>query len=510
MKNYASLVLLYFCLYSFEARSQNFPFPQHPPYTSGTIKPNNVTQAQLDDSTKSFYDKWKTRYLNGGCGPNQYYVWFDETTTDGAISVSEGHGYGMIITAYMAGYDSNAKIYFDGLYNFYRAHPSAINNKLMAWRQISGCADAPDGKFAATDGDLDIAYALLLADKQWRSTGAINYLQDAQNIINAIMQDEINPSIWTTKLGDGVSALDSAYYDTRSSDFTVNHFKAFQSATGNSNWTNVINRCYSLVDTMQTNFSPMTGLLPDFIRRCDTTPTPAQSNYLESPYDGHYFYNACRDPWRLGVDYLLSGDTRAKTALDKINTWIRTKTNDNAANIGSGYFLNGNDIPENNYRSAAFVGPFAVGAMVNAVNQPWLNIVYAHLLSLQFGSYRYYDNTLKMLSLIVLSGNWWAPQTVLGLNRFDGETPKSFQLEQNYPNPFNPATTISFSLPSTSFVSLKVFDALGKEVAVLASEELPSGTYSLQWNAAGFASGIYLYCLQAGLFTETKKLVLLR
>ncbi|MEW6655066.1 MAG: T9SS type A sorting domain-containing protein, partial [Bacteroidota bacterium] len=88
--------------------------------------------------------------------------------------------------------------------------------------------------------------------------------------------------------------------------------------------------------------------------------------------------------------------------------------------------------------------------------------------------------------------------------------PTHFNLEQNYPNPFNPATTISFSLPSKTFVSLKVFDALGREVSILVSEELPAGTYSSQWNASGLPSGVYFYRLQAGSFVDTKKLILLK
>jgi Putative multicopper oxidases len=88
--------------------------------------------------------------------------------------------------------------------------------------------------------------------------------------------------------------------------------------------------------------------------------------------------------------------------------------------------------------------------------------------------------------------------------------PGRFSLGQNFPNPFNPTTTISFALPSRSFVSLKVFDLLGREVATIVSEEMSAGSYSKQWNAANISSGIYFYRLQAGSFTETKKLVLLR
>ena len=93
---------------------------------------------------------------------------------------------------------------------------------------------------------------------------------------------------------------------------------------------------------------------------------------------------------------------------------------------------------------------------------------------------------------------------------FTNETPKTFSLSQNYPNPFNPATTISLSLPSKSFVSLKVFDLLGREVATIIAEQLSAGNYTKQWNANGMPSGVYFYRLQTGTFTETKKLIFLK
>lgn len=89
-------------------------------------------------------------------------------------------------------------------------------------------------------------------------------------------------------------------------------------------------------------------------------------------------------------------------------------------------------------------------------------------------------------------------------------TPDNFILVQNYPNPFNPKTTISFSLSSNAFVSLKVFNSLGSEVATLVNEELSAGNYQRQWNADQMSSGIYFYRLEAGRFTETKKLILLK
>jgi hypothetical protein len=93
---------------------------------------------------------------------------------------------------------------------------------------------------------------------------------------------------------------------------------------------------------------------------------------------------------------------------------------------------------------------------------------------------------------------------------FDRAQPTMFQLFQNYPNPFNPSTTISFNLPSRLFVSLKVFDLIGREVAVLVSEEMSAGSYLRLWNANGFAGGSYFYKLRAGSLVETKKLILLR
>jgi hypothetical protein len=91
-----------------------------------------------------------------------------------------------------------------------------------------------------------------------------------------------------------------------------------------------------------------------------------------------------------------------------------------------------------------------------------------------------------------------------------GEIPKAYTLAQNYPNPFNPETTIRFGIPQTGFISLKIFNILGEEIATLISENLKPGIYSVHWNATPFASGIYFYQLRAGSYSETKKLILLK
>lgn len=86
--------------------------------------------------------------------------------------------------------------------------------------------------------------------------------------------------------------------------------------------------------------------------------------------------------------------------------------------------------------------------------------------------------------------------------------PSVFALHQNYPNPFNPSTTIGFSVPTASRVSLKVYNLLGEAVATLADGQYAPGTHTVQWNATGFSSGVYFYKLETGNFTQTRKLLL--
>ena len=88
--------------------------------------------------------------------------------------------------------------------------------------------------------------------------------------------------------------------------------------------------------------------------------------------------------------------------------------------------------------------------------------------------------------------------------------PGTFLLSQNYPNPFNPSTTISFDLPKTSEVTLKIFNILGEELTTLVSGKLTAGTYSYEWDGSNVVSGIYLYKLEAEGYVKTKKMILMR
>ena len=129
--------------------------------------------------------------------------------------------------------------------------------------------------------------------------------------------------------------------------------------------------------------------------------------------------------------------------------------------------------------------------------------------------------SLPVSSLVVFGGYLYDASTYPGgvcrrpltdfltsVEELSTELPTQYYLAQNYPNPFNPSTTISFSFPFKSFVTLKVFDAMGREVSTLLAKELPAGTHTARWDAAALPSGVYIYRLQVGHFSEAKKLVL--
>ena len=410
------------------------PFPQHTVYQAGTILPNHLGQAVLDDSVRSFYRQWKKHYILPGCTEGEAYVWF-EGTKGSNICVSEGQGYGMMIVALMAGFDSTAQDTYDALFRFYKSHPSTTSPHLMAWMQTKNCRSLDGG--TATDGDMDIAYSLLLADAQWGNHSNIPYREEALEMIAAIRREEINPLTYIVMEANAESPRSKDYYDMRSSDFMPEHIRAFRQATGDPTWDSVLNNNYRVFHYLQDTYSPEAGLIPDFIRHIRLRPgqgyagnplpvahgdaadaedaseamsaIPAQPNYLESKYDGLYNFNACRVPWRIAADYLVSGDRRAATFLAPINTWIRTTTKGNPDNISAGYDLSGADLPHRYFEALCFICPFAVSAMASPDNQEWLNKCWDYIARFKLKDFDYYDNSIKMINMIILSGNYWAP-----------------------------------------------------------------------------------------------------
>ncbi len=98
--------------------------------------------------------------------------------------------------------------------------------------------------------------------------------------------------------------------------------------------------------------------------------------------------------------------------------------------------------------------------------------------------------------------------TPIGITNNENILPLGYSLSQNYPNPFNPNTVISFQLPVAGQVTLKIYDMLGREIAALVNEHLRSGTYSVDWNASAFTSGVYFYKLESESYSETKRMIL--
>jgi hypothetical protein len=127
-------------------------------------------------------------------------------------------------------------------------------------------------------------------------------------------------------------------------------------------------------------------------------------------------------------------------------------------------------------------------------------------------SYTFIDDRLQSghylyrLKQIDFNGSFINSEIVEVITKF----PEDFVLEQNYPNPFNPNTSIKWLMPETQFVTLMIYDALGKEVTTLVNEELNSGEHKIVFNASSLSSGIYFYQLKAGDFIQTKKIILMK
>ena len=388
------------------------PFPQHVAYTAGSIKPSNHTQAELDQTVRQLYLSWKANFLRAGCGTGRYYVYLgpQAATSEGvAISVSEGQGVGMMLVASMAGFDADAQTIFDGLFEFYRDHPTLHSPYLMAWRQLADCKSSSDAN-SAMDGDTAIASALLLAHRQWGSSGAIDYRSAAIKLIDAIRAHEVHPTSTLPQLGDWVDpSYPTEYQATRTSDLDPRSFRQFYCATGDAGWLSTVDRSYSLIDQLQRTAAPVTGLVPDFAANAGTSPQPAGTNFDGEYFAGAYYYNACRVPWHLATDYLLTGDRRAYSSLTRMEDWITNATGGNIYTLYAGYQLNG--APINYYNYVCFTGALGVGAMIEGKYQLWLNRIWDDLAkSTTVDTVSdYYGWTLRLAYTLVMSGNWWGP-----------------------------------------------------------------------------------------------------
>lgn len=398
----------------------NKPFPSHSQYAAGTVLLSHKSQQEKDKAVTSFYDAWKKKYVKNDCSdPNLYYIFTDEgdklAAGPSVVCVSEGQGYGMMIMPLMAGYDKDAQHIYDGMFRFVVQHPTAKSKDLMSWSIASGCAtnhhktsDEYDNT-SATDGDLDIALSLFMADAQWGSKGAINYKAEGIKRVKAILNFEVNKQKHTLLLGDANDPGDFDFFDIRTSDFMPTHLKVFNKYLPNPEWQKVVDRTYQIFSEMQAKYSPKAGLIPDFIIYRNKKYTPAKPNYLEGDTDGQYFYNACRVPLRIGLDYIVNGDVRAQKFLTPLCHFFKAKTKGNVKNMYAGYYLNGKAIPKYYYVVPSFMSTLSVGSMAVAGTQNWVNDCWDFVSTFKTKDFQYYDNTVHMLSLIIMSGNYWLP-----------------------------------------------------------------------------------------------------
>ncbi|WP_439377261.1 glycosyl hydrolase family 8 [Amycolatopsis lexingtonensis] len=370
------------------------------PYVPGTLRPS-VSQATQDAALQKYYTFWKQNFLTTKCGTGTYAV----LSKDADHSfVAEGEGYGLTISAMMADKDSQARSIVDGILKFVKAHPSVNNKDLHAAEQDANCRSV-NGSDSATDGDLEIAYGLLIADQKWGSAGSVNYKAEAVRIINAIKKSEVNGTTKFTLLGDWGN--DAEYKNSsRSSDWMPGHLRAFAKATGDSFWDSVRTRSETAVSQLQSQYAPNTGLLPDFVVNTNTTPKPAPADFLEGPYDGKYSWNACRDPWRLGVDAITAPNSAAAAQVRKMTTWIKSTTGGDPAKIQSGYSLSGSKTESGQH--PCFTAPFAVAAMADPGSQAWLDKLWTAVSSWSPDSTDYYGTGITIQVLLILSGNYVA------------------------------------------------------------------------------------------------------
>lgn len=241
----------------------------------------------------------------------------------------------------------------------------------------------------------------------WGSEGEFNYLEMAKKYSRAIMMNLVSDD-GRLLLGDWVQDSDF-YCITRSSDLLVRNLYAFRNLENNNEdkWTQVIAQTQTIINTLFTEYSNGTGLIPDFIRYQDKKYAPVDGYILESEYDGDYNYNACRTPWRIG-QYALYSDTKEYDEyLLTFSKWSKKVTKGTASNFNSGYLITsgtpGEPILENDWIDMSFIAPLIIPASLSQDVQ-WYNMLYQYLDETSMEENSYFGNTIRMQVLIDATG----------------------------------------------------------------------------------------------------------
>ncbi len=423
----AAIMTLSATVGSFAAEAQ-MPFPQFKKRTDAPNKQPGITPTAGEEAmyraVGKQYRRYKDRYLResrttyGG-----YYIEAKETAGQySTLTQSEAHGYGMVIMALMAGYEPNAKKYFDGLLSFYEAR-KVDGKDLMFWKinlqeqKASDWYNSATG--SATDGDLDIAYGLLLAHQQW---GEQSYLDKASAIMHDIGYYEMDETAKLPTMGAWQSDADS----TRLSDWMAGHFRSFGKINGNYKtlWNETVNSIYTNYGNVANS---TTGLTSDFLEHGSFCGKNFLGEYVNTDT---YNRNACRVPFRFAADYVTSGDAKAKAPLIKMLDWLVTKTGDDPEKIAQGYNpITGAALDAD--PNGAFFGPFLAAASCDAKYQAFLDAGWASILdtnkalgaATKLGTE--YEDALLLVSMLVMTGNWWTPGDANTFYDLDANADKS-------------------------------------------------------------------------------------
>jgi len=384
----------------------NFPFPQNRE-SSNCVYPTGY----LNQDVQAAYAKWKNDLItsSGAGGFRRVQRLASDPGLQVGSTVSEGIGYGMLIAVYM-----NDQQLFDDLWKYEQLHlgqcPSSTcpPMELMNW-YISADGSSALGTGGATDADEDMAFALIMADRQWGGQGSLSktYKQTAIDQITAIWVLEvyqsnlIKPGTWGDNSTVNVSYFAPAYYRV---------FKAYggtlpMSGGGswNPDWDSTINTSYTTINNAVSaaNGNQSNGLVPAW---CTSAGSP-NGSALQSGNPTNYQYDSCRTPFRIGLDWCWNAEPRAKAYVGKTSGFF---SGIGANNIVDGYKLDGTPQPQNpGKQSAAFIGPAGVGAMSASTYQPFLNDAYAAVATdTLFAGGTYYEESWTVMSLLMMTANF--------------------------------------------------------------------------------------------------------
>ncbi len=313
-------------------------------------------------------------------------------------TVSEGISYGMMISVMM---DDQAS--FDAFWKY--ADHWSNENGLMCW-YVAADGSRALGTGGASDADEDIAWALLMAHRQWGDRGALSetYESLAKRQIDRIWRYEVDHEKWPDMFlpGDewrGQNVFNPSY-------FAPHQYRVFGEVTGNvQGWQRVIDRGYEILDRCLNDASGNreNGLVPAW---CDFEGRPVEAF---PGAEQNYQTDSARLPFRMVLDWALSRDPRAKAYLDKICGFFQVQ---GAANIIDGYDLDGAPLPDRKTKdhgagSAVFVGCAGAGAMCDPQYQSLLDATYERVKTGRLlARSRYYNLSWTVLSLLMMTGNF--------------------------------------------------------------------------------------------------------